>query len=139
MSAARDVAVQSNGRIVMVGVETPCFQATGVVIGLKPNGRSDKSFGKRGRVNVFAPRSNSRSADLSDVFIQPDGKILVAGAIEERILVARMLPNGRPDPRFGGGDGRTAVRFSVEGCLWCSSSTHTVRLQSDGRISCGRP
>ncbi len=132
VSAARDVAIQANGRIVVVAIEAPYFEATGVVLGFKPNGRVDRSFGKRGRVSVFAPKSDYRSADLSDVFVQPDGKLLVAGMIEGRILLERLLPNGSPDPGFGGGDGRTAVQFSPEGCA-CSAA-HAVRLQSDGRI-----
>jgi uncharacterized delta-60 repeat protein len=132
ISAARDVAIEPNGHIVVAAIEAPYFRATGVVFALEPNGRPDLSFGKHGQVEIFAPRSRLPSADLTDILVQPDGKLLVTGMIEGRILLARLLPNGQPDPEFGAGDGRVAVQFSPRGCL-CSAA-HAVRLQSDGRI-----
>jgi len=130
--AGRDVVVQANGRIVVAGIKTQYYQSVGLVAGLKPNGRLDPTFGKNGHIAVFAPRSRYHYSDLSDIVIQPDGKLLIAGRIEGRILLQRLLPNGRPDRVFGGGDGRVAVQFSPRGCE-CSAA-HAVRVQSDGRI-----
>lgn len=131
-SVARDVAIQDNGRIVVAGIKVESFQSKGIVFALKPNGDVDRSFGRRGRVAIFAPDRILPSTDLTDIVIQPDGKLLVVGAIEGRILLARLFPDGGLDPGFGGGDGRVAVQFSPRECA-CSSA-HAVRLQSDGRI-----
>jgi uncharacterized delta-60 repeat protein len=131
-SAARDVAIQPNGRIVGVGVEVQSFREKGIVFGLKPNGRIDRSFGGHGRVAIFAPHVSYPMTDLSDILVQPDGKLLVVGMVEGRNLLVRLLPNGRPDPRFGGGDGRVAFQFGPADCQ-CSGA-HAVRLQSNGRI-----
>jgi uncharacterized repeat protein (TIGR01451 family)/uncharacterized delta-60 repeat protein len=59
-----------------------------------------------------------------DVVIQTDGKVVVAGATEtffqgegcfgSDFAVARYLPNGLPDPGFGGGDGRVDDFFNGE-------------------------
>ena len=134
VSVARDVALQASGRIVVAGIEVPGFQSKGVVLGFKPNGKIDRTFGKRGRVAIFAPRLQYPSTDLTDVFVQPGGKLLLAGELEGRVLLARLLPNDTPDPAFGGGDGRTAVKFNPDPCRFCSAAAHAVRVQSDGRI-----
>lgn len=132
VSAARDVAIQRDGGIVVVGIEVAYSRSIGAVIRLKPNGKVDRSFGRRGRVSIFVPPQSGSAADVSDVIALPDGRLLVTGAIEGRILVARLLPDGSPDPSFGGGDGRVAAQFTPRQCA-CSAG-HAVRLQSDGRI-----
>lgn len=132
VSAARDVAVQRDGRIVVVGTEVAYFRSIGAVIRLLPNGRIDRSFGRRGRVSIFVPPQRYSDADISDVIALPDGRLLVTGVLQGRILLARLLPDGRPDPSFGGGDGRVAAQFTPRDCT-CSHG-HAVRLQSDGRI-----
>jgi uncharacterized delta-60 repeat protein len=53
--------------------------------------------------------------------------------MDQRILVARLLANGDPDPSFGGGDGRVTTRFVHGDCFDCTEA-NAVRLQSDGRI-----
>ncbi len=130
-SAARDLAIQPNGRIVVVAIDAPYFSFTGRVFAFKRSGERDLGFGRRGNVAIFAPRSRYRQTDLSDVVVQPDGKLVITGEIEGRILVTRLLANGTPDPSFGGGDGRSAVRFLDHES---NSIGHAVRLQSDGRI-----
>lgn len=48
--------------------------------------------------------------------VQPDGKILVAGQPVRRgygFALRRFLADGRPDPAFGGGDGKVATQFKT--------------------------
>jgi uncharacterized delta-60 repeat protein len=66
-------------------------------------GDPDPGFGGTGRAApLFAGVSG---ASASAVVIQPDGKIAVAaqcGSATYFVCVARRLPNGEPDPDFGG-------------------------------------
>src|SRR5688572_13429642 len=57
------------------------------------NGKIDKTFGHRGRVVIDNPARGQLA-------VQPDGKILYAAG-----TLRRLLPDGSPDPTFGGGDG----------------------------------
>lgn len=75
-------------------------------------------------------------ANMPDaVAIQPDGRIVVVGGgivtpdLETRAWAMRLLPSGRPDPDFGGGDGFVTLRFTEE-YNWA----HDVAIQPNGRI-----
>ncbi len=64
--------------------------------------------------------------------VQPDGKIVVVGRTQPNFgAVARLMPNGSPDPSFGGGDGividRRFFPFTA------------VALQPDGKIVVASP
>ena len=66
--------------------------------------------------------------------VQPDGKVVVAGTLIDfdhpragRLLVARFLPDGRPDPAFGSG-GTARLRLSLP------ASANAIAVQPDGRI-----
>jgi len=61
--------------------------------------------------------------------IQPDGRIVMAGYTGLGILVMRDLPNGTPDPTFGGGDGvATHQHPTIQTRATC------VAVQADGKI-----
>jgi uncharacterized delta-60 repeat protein len=75
-----------------------------------PTGDLDPSFGNGGIVTI----SNLSPAAFA---VQPDGKILVAGQPVRRgygFALRRFLPDGRPDPAFGGGDGKVATQFKTQ-------------------------
>jgi uncharacterized delta-60 repeat protein len=78
-------------------------------------GRLDATFGAGGQARVPAPiRTDTRIA----VAVQPDGKVVVAGAGEEveegeQLVLARYLPNGELDPGFGSG-GVAATLLSTQ-------------------------
>ena len=86
---AGGVAVQPNGKIVVSGDASP-FSNGGaydlVTIRLNVNGTLDLGFGNRGKVYTdfgsFRPSGGYSHDDLSDVKIQPDGKIVVTGDAE---------------------------------------------------------
>jgi uncharacterized delta-60 repeat protein len=127
-----DVALQADGRIVYAGTiggDGPRDMIVGRL--LNPSGENDPSFGGgTGRTVIdLGGSDNGRS-----VAIQPDGKIVVAGASfapqagrADDLAVARLLANGLPDPTFAG-DGSTTVD------LGGSESGGHVAVQPGGKI-----
>src|SRR5205814_8444982 len=85
------------------------------------------SFGSGGTMK--SPLSEARA-----VAIQPNGRIVVAGATSQnRFGIARYLSDGSVDSSFGGGDGEALVWFKVppNGCVGGFSD---VVIQPDARI-----
>ena len=116
-----DVAIQSDGKIVVAGVA-----GTGdfAVLRYRLNGTLDPTFGDGGKV-LFVGGGTARS-----LVIQPDGKIVVAGYTGWGLAVARLLSDGSRDRSFGG-DG-VVSRLS-------DSPAHlimplAVALQTNGKI-----
>lgn len=62
-------------------------------------GEVDPAFGVGGRVRL----AFGSAAGLSDVEVQPDGRILAVGASTTGSLAVRWLPDGTLDPSFGTG------------------------------------
>jgi uncharacterized delta-60 repeat protein len=89
-------------------------------------GELDPSFGVGGKVQPpFGPESGA-----GGVAVQPDGKILVSGSSEASagFSVARLLPNGSPDPSWGGGDGVVTTPLGE------FAAALDVVLQPDGKV-----
>jgi uncharacterized delta-60 repeat protein len=127
-----DVALQADGKIVYAGTIGGAGPRD-IIVGrlLNPSGENDPSFGGgTGRTVIdLGGSDNGRS-----VAIQPDGKIVVAGASfapqagrADDLAVARLLANGVPDPTFAG-DGSTTVD------LGGSESGSNVAVQPGGKI-----
>lgn len=100
----RAVAVQPDLKIVMAG--TDFLTNSVIVVRLLPSGALDPGFGAGGIASTsFAGGFGEAEA----IALQPDGKIVVAGAAEgaanSEFLVARYNTDGSPDASFGGGDG----------------------------------
>jgi len=96
LDVARDVALQADGKIVLVGDTGP--GSTGGFIGvarLSANGVPDNSFNGDGK--AVTPGFGRAVA------IQPDGKIVVAGSSGGDFIIVRFDPNGTLDPSFGSG------------------------------------
>ena len=111
---AEDMAVQPDGKIVVVGAAAA---RNGVGIGLlrlNADGSRDRDFGSGGRVVTQWKNGNQAFS----VAIQSDRKILVVAAG----IVLRYLPDGSLDPTFGDA-GIRPVAFG-----------HHVVLQPDGKI-----
>jgi len=100
---ATDSAVQSDGRIVMVGRTSS--SGAGIVARFLPNGKLDESFGTGGHLLFDDKNFDSVAVDGSD-------RIVIAGHAGDRGLVTRLLADGSPDPGFGIG-GTTATRFDL--------------------------
>ncbi|HET7510863.1 MAG TPA: hypothetical protein VFJ65_11530 [Solirubrobacterales bacterium] len=88
-------------------------------------GELDPSFGIGGKVQApFGPGSYA-----GGVAVQPDGKILAVGTPQESqgFSIARLLPNGSPDPSWGEGGVVTTP-------LGKFASAFDVAVQPDGKI-----
>jgi uncharacterized delta-60 repeat protein len=119
-SFANAVAVQPDGKVIA---------AVGTVLGdeivlvrYRPNGTPDTSFGSGGRVRT-SPGPGAAEA----LTLQPDGKIVVAGAIREDVLVARYNADGSRDSTLG-------VNGIVLTSFGGAAAARAVALQEDGKI-----
>ena len=138
-AAGRDMALQSDGAIVVAGaVGFEPFSEAGsdfVLTRYEPDGDLDPAFSGDGRVDTqiggaFADRAEA-------VAVQQDGKIVVAGSTvdepgldDEDFAVARYNPDGTLDPGFGG-DGVVTTDFGG-GDL--PDGAQAVAIQADGQI-----
>jgi uncharacterized delta-60 repeat protein len=132
---ARAVAIAQDGKIIAVGTAYSGEQKgyDFVLVRYKPDGSIDaQAFGTNGRVITdFA----SGHDDAVGVVIQPDGKIVVAGTVQDQsgefkssdVALARYSANGALDPSFGT-NGLVRVDF---GDFELASS---IALQPDGKI-----
>lgn len=122
-----DVAVQRDGKIIIVGdrFNGPAQQI--YLVRLRPDGTVDDTFGNDGVVIT----ATGDSAFAHAVVLQADGKIVVAGQVSDgadtRAFVARYSPDGALDATFGGGDG-IALSNAV------ASAARDVAIQTDGKI-----
>jgi uncharacterized delta-60 repeat protein len=134
-SLARAVAIQPDGKIVVVGKasDRSGTYAEGLLVErFNADGTLDRGFGAGGVVDLGA----SAFADGYAVALQPDGKILATGSIDApgsggstypRVAVARLNPNGSLDQGFRGA-GLDVLD------LGAFSYALAVALQSDGKI-----
>jgi uncharacterized delta-60 repeat protein len=93
------VAVQPDGRIV-VAARASKEGAPGdfMLVRLEASGALDMGFGDRGQ--VVAPISPGDDVPV-DMVLLPGDRIVVGGNGPEGPVLARFLPDGRPDPTFG--------------------------------------
>ncbi len=102
---------------------------TAMVLKYRPDGSLDPGFGHQGIVEFRAP--HRLSAAISGIEVLPDGKILAGGDLGGSLLLARLLPNGRPDRGFGGGDG--IVLVDADGARNCTCTfANSLTLTPDG-------
>lgn len=97
IGAGYDLAVQSDGRIVVVGTtNTSTGDTDAFVARLRADGTPDRAFGTRA-LDVAGYREGA-----SAVTLQPDGKIVVVGYTNKNddTAVWRLLPTGEPDKTF---------------------------------------
>lgn len=101
--SVKGIAVQPDLKVVVAGAEPP---GSVVLVRLLPNGQLDPGFGQGGKVTTPFPGGFGGARAVA---IQPDGKIVIAGAAEgmadSDVLVARYDTDGSLDGGFGGGDG----------------------------------
>ncbi len=130
---ASSVAIQADGKIVVVGrnASTSGF----IVVRYTPNGSLDTSFGTGGKVFTNFNIGGGASA----VMLQPDGKIVAAGAANIQnpgffisgFALARYNTDGSLDSGFGAGG---KVIHAVPGTISGGSGISDVALQPDGKI-----
>ena len=130
---AYSVAIQQDGKIVAAGESRISGQRDFALARYNSNGTPDTGFGTAGKVNTdFAGFD-----DLANVVtIQPDGKIVAAGAAASTSAasvsfdfgLARYNSNGTLDASFGRG-GKTTTDFAG-----FADNPSAIALQGDGKI-----
>ncbi len=120
------VALQADGKVLVVGqVEVGTNAGVDIaILRLLPSGVLDTSFDGDGK-RVTPIDETPNGADFaSDVFVQPDGKIVIVGTVDDEVnfnintncVVLRLLADGSLDPSFDA-DGKVIVAFDVGGTL----------------------
>jgi uncharacterized delta-60 repeat protein len=136
MDRAEDVAIQSDGKIVVAGLrclepEEPGGNCDVALARYKPNGALDPTFSGDGKIRTdFGGASNGSWGGLA---IQPDGKIVAGGwmwnGADFDFAVFRYKPNGALDTTFSG-DGKVNVNFGTGPQDWADD----LALQANGKI-----
>lgn len=150
-SEGRDVAVQADGKIVIVGGASRPINLTGVdfttadflTARLLSGGQLDPAFGSSGAVIISgddlapSPSASPKQDSLTAVAIQPDGRIVATGGSEFTgsydPFVFRVLPDGRLDSSFSGNGVSSGFTVSSDYGLL----PRALALQADGRMLIG--
>jgi uncharacterized delta-60 repeat protein len=93
------LAVAADGGIVTGGLAERGAGSGFALLRHLPDGRLDRRFGSGGL--VVTDRGIAAGASVSALALRPDGTIVAAGNAGDRAVLARYLPDGRPDPSFG--------------------------------------
>jgi len=129
---AYSVAIQPNGRIVAAGLSYGGFISRDefAAVRYNTNGSLDTTFSGDGKVTT--PVLDQQDSGQSMV-LQPDGKIVLAGYIQNNAAsrydfgVVRYNPDGNLDTTFDG-DGKVTTSVGS------SSYAYSVAVQSDGKV-----
>ena len=127
---ANGVALQSDGKIVVVGSTNCCASGDDFALArYNPDGSLDPSFSGDGKQTTsFGPGRDGANG----VALQSDGKIVVVGSSggggASDFALARYNPDGSLDPSFSG-DGKQRTNFVGD-----QDRAAGVALQSDGKI-----
>jgi uncharacterized delta-60 repeat protein len=140
-----DIAIQSDGKIVAVGIGskitgpgTTRFQGFAVVR-LTATGQLDTSFDGDGKLVTVLQAPGNVNADANAVAIQADGKIVVGGTSVTSVTtrsdfaVARYNTDGSLDTSFNG-IGYVITDFDSSASSTASDHLLDIAIQSDGRI-----
>ena len=141
-SAALDVAVLGDGRILLAGTSVhPGSSGVDMSVArLTREGALDTTFGPAHDGWAFVPFDEGGSlADIANaIAVDANGGIVLVGDVSTadlgRIGVARLTPDGTLDTTFGI-SGRTEIDFAADNYL--GASGHSVRILGDGRILVG--
>ncbi|HEX8221472.1 MAG TPA: delta-60 repeat domain-containing protein [Chloroflexia bacterium] len=132
-SRVYDLALQEDGKIVAVGsaVHPDLRGEVFAIARYNPNGTLDRTFGKGGKAltNIVAAEDGPEESARA-VAIQPDGKIVVAGATGEYVsdfAVVRYDKNGKLDTKFGKGGKAVTDIMGLD-------VAEAVSIQPDGKI-----
>ena len=135
-TAANDLALQPDGKIILVGVSGAGFYSELNDFALaryNADGSLDQSFGNGGKFKTHFPGVFNTGSTAGAVVLQADGKLVVAGSYKNEgtpheFALARYNVDGSLDATFGSG-GKLTTKAGI-GDAFASA----VTLQRDGRI-----
>ncbi len=133
-SSVRAIAVQPDGKVLVAGEFLLADTGKRALLArLNPDGSLDAGF--------HAYLNADYSANVYAMALQPDGGVVVAGALDNnRTRAARFHPDGTPDsgfnpPPFQSYSTGRIVRIQPDGCLLVSTEDGEVmRLHADGSV-----
>lgn len=124
------IAIQSDGKI-LFSVASGRRMASSTIHRLNPDGSIDYSFGAHGAAKL---RPGQYLTSITDLAIQPDGRIIAAGGVQKMgalpimdFYVARLTSDGKMDSSFG--DHGVHILD-----LGGDENVDTISLQNDGKI-----
>lgn len=124
----RGVAVQEDGKIVVLGTVDEAGILDMYVRRYLPNGNLDPSFATGGELAM--PGSYS----ARDLFLSPDGSIFVVGYGADRVQVGKITPDGRLDPTWNGG---TWTNHLFQAAIGTGVAATNLTVDSSGRVVVG--
>jgi uncharacterized delta-60 repeat protein len=132
-SSANDIKVLSNGKILIAGNEAytigTTFSGNFMLVRLNSNGTLDTTFGTNGISNLGSTVADQES--LFKIEVQPDGKIVAAGTINNGsdldIVIYRYNSNGTFDTTFNGNGSTTFASSGYD-------RPYGLAIQNDGKI-----
>lgn len=119
------VAIQADGKIVVVGYISDGISKELTVTRYNTNGSLDNSFGGDGIVTIDLGYDDERG---NSVAIQADGKIVVAGNSFLYLALARFNADGSLDTSFDG-DGIQTIDLGLS-----SDNAYAIAIQTDGKL-----
>ncbi|MDX1482448.1 MAG: Calx-beta domain-containing protein [Woeseiaceae bacterium] len=127
------VVQQPDGLVVAAGrrMNGSAINTQLVVYRIQPNGVLDPTFANGGSFLLSADEYGARTSATS-VTLDPDGRIVVAGSRDEKVLVLRLLPDGSMDPSFGAGGIFDGVVNATPWNSGVGASTALLRTSTGG-------
>lgn len=131
LDVAYGIAEQADGKLVVAGYSTDNGNTNSLVMRMHDDGSPDLSFDADGKVLLdLGLGADDRFTDMA---LQPDGKILAVGFIDNGndmdVILVRLLADGSYDPGFGTG-GKVQTDFGQGD----DDLAYALALQADGRI-----
>lgn len=142
---ATDMAMQADGKIVVSAARlTDGGQSRFTLLRFNADGSRDTAFGKNGEAAASYPLEYNGQSAAASVALQPDGKIVVAGAgpvalngyTTSGMAVVRYKADGTLDTSFSN-DGmyaRYATPTPGKGQEWISTNATSVAITEEGAI-----
>ena len=132
------IDLQPDGNIIVGGVYDNA-DLEFMLVRYRTDGSVDSSFGGKGkgRASLVFDNRLANYAQLFDLAVQPDGKIIAAGnngIFDNHMVVARFTANGIVDSSFGSNNGYTTAFFRSG-----TSSAKNALVQDDGKILIAGP
>ncbi len=132
------MALQADGKIIIVGSAETATGTLVAVTRLLPDGTRDSQFNLNGKVTFAFGASSSEQNTVLRVSVDMQGRIVLTSTTSTdgaaQFGVARLLANGSLDPNFHA-NGRTLFDFGGNASF--NTAPYALILQRDGRIVVG--